>query len=330
MVTGFVFVMMLVIEYINVLSSGKWQQSLALHKMSQYVLAGFLGAVPGCLGAFVVVAMYSHRLLSLGAVVTAMITTTGDEAFIMLAMIPKEALILTCLLFIIGIIAGFLADLVMEHKGINTVEECKELPLHSVESCRCYPKGNILQQWKQRSPFRTTLTVGLAIFFIAVALGEIGPPEWNWIRVSILIVSALALFVVTTVPDHFLEEHLWDHVVRKHVPRIFIWTFGTLLVMYFLIHQLHLDNLIRDNQWTILLVASLVGLIPESGPHLVFVTLYSQGIIPISILFASSIVQDGHGMLPLLAQSRRSFLVVKAINFIVGLSLGALVLSMGY
>ena len=32
--------------------------------------------------------MYSHRVLSLGAVVTAMIATSGDEAFVMLAMIP--------------------------------------------------------------------------------------------------------------------------------------------------------------------------------------------------------------------------------------------------
>ncbi|HMB15715.1 MAG TPA: hypothetical protein VKN62_05315, partial [Pelovirga sp.] len=57
-------------------------------------------------------------------------------------------------------------------------------------------------------------------------------------------------------------------------------------------------------------------------PHLVFLTLYSQGAIPFSILLASSIVQDGHGMLPLLADSRRDFFQVKAINLVIGLGVG--------
>ncbi|MBW2690526.1 MAG: hypothetical protein JRC99_11415 [Deltaproteobacteria bacterium] len=57
-------------------------------------------------------------------------------------------------------------------------------------------------------------------------------------------------------------------------------------------------------------------------PHLVFLTLYTQSAVPFSVLLASSVVQDGHGMLPLLADSRRDFFRVKAINFAVGLALG--------
>ena len=37
-------------------------------------------------------------------------------------------------------------------------------------------------------------------------------------------------------------------------------------------------------------VACLLGLIPESGPHLIFVAMFAEGIIPISTLPASSIV----------------------------------------
>jgi hypothetical protein len=47
------------------------------------------------------------------------------------------------------------------------------------------------------------------------------------------------------------------------------------------------------------------------------------------VLFASSIVQDGHGMLPLLAHSWRQFLKVKLINLIVGLLGGGLLLVLG-
>jgi hypothetical protein len=62
--------------------------------------------------------------------------------------------------------------------------------------------------------------------------------------------------------------------------------------------------------------------IPESGPHLVFVMLFAEGAIPFSVLVTSSVVQDGHGILPLLAESRREFVRVKAINMIAGLVLG--------
>jgi hypothetical protein len=46
-------------------------------------------------------------------------------------------------------------------------------------------------------------------------------------------------------------------------------------------------------------------------------------------LVASSIVQDGHGMLPLLAESRVDFLRVKGINLLAGVVVGALLMAMG-
>jgi len=78
----------------------------------------------------------------------------------------------------------------------------------------------------------------------------------------------------------------------------------------------------HENQFIVLLVACLIGLIPESGPHLLFLTLFVEGAIPFSTSLASSIVQDGHGTLPLLAESRGYFVKVKAINFVVGLMVG--------
>ena len=100
--------------------------------------------------------------------------------------------------------------------------------------------------------------------------------------------------------------------------------------MHVLTEYLQLEGLIRESLWVVLVIACLVGLIPESGPHLVFLTLYVQGSVPLSILLASSIVQDGHGMLPLLAHSRRDFVQIKLINLVVGLGVGALALALGF
>ena len=94
--------------------------------------------------------------------------------------------------------------------------------------------------------------------------------------------------------------------------------------------DLNLAELVRGHPWIALVVASLLGIVPESGPHLVFVTLFAQGALPFSVLLASSVVQDGHGMLPLLAESRREFLKVKLINLAAGLLLGGALLAAGF
>jgi hypothetical protein len=43
-------------------------------------------------------------------------------------------------------------------------------------------------------------------------------------------------------------------------------------------------------------------------------------------LLANSIVQDGHGMLPLFAESKKDFVKVKLINMGVGLVVGLLLM----
>ena len=111
MITSFVFIMMLIIEYVNVLTRGHWQESLKKYPWMQYFLAAFLGATPGCLGAFTVVALYTHDIVSFGALVTVMIATSGDEAFVMLSLFPGTAILLTVILLAIALVAGFVTDL---------------------------------------------------------------------------------------------------------------------------------------------------------------------------------------------------------------------------
>lgn len=329
MVTSFVGMMMLVIEYLNVLTSGAWQRRLASRAWGQYLLAGALGATPGCLGAFAVVTMYSHRVLTIGAVVAAMVATSGDEAFVMLAVIPNQALRLMLVLFVVGIVAGALVDWIAARNRTREPLPCEGFEIHAAEQHAFFPRREILHQWKECSAVRGVLAGALALFLGGVLTGQIGSPEWDWSRVSLIALSAVALFIVGTVPDHFLEKHLWEHVARKHVPRIFLWTFGALAAIHFLGGFVALGSAAQGGKWVVLLAACVVGLIPESGPHLVFVTLYAQGVIPLSTLLASSIVQDGHGMLPMLAHSRREFLIVKAVNFATGLLVGASCMSLG-
>jgi len=328
-ITGFVGLMMLVIEYINVLTRGTWQNSLTNHKWTQYLMAVLLGASPGCLGAFAVVAMYSHRVVSSGALVAAMIATSGDEAFVMLAMFPRQALILTGILIVIGLIGGWLTDVFVTKRVAAHYRVCENLEVHGPDSCRCFPKDLIIKQWQQLSLARGVLVGALLLFVFGIATGSVGPQEWDWKRITLIITSLAGSFIVATVPEHFLEKHIWQHVVRQHMLHVFLWTFGALAVTHLLTNQLQLEGLIQKNVHLVTVIACVVGIIPESGPHLLFTTLYAQGALPFAVLLAGSIVQDGHGMLPVLAHSRKIFLLVKVINFAVGLLVGSLVLLGG-
>ncbi|MCP5064646.1 MAG: hypothetical protein GY936_19595, partial [Ignavibacteriae bacterium] len=282
------------------------------------------GAIPGCLGAFTAVALFSHRLISFGAIVTAMIATSGDEAFVMFAMFPEKAAILTLILFAIAILSGYLVDkFEIGKKFLDKFEE-NSFPIHKEEKCDCFPKKNILQSLLRPTIYRTSLLIIVGLLLLAVSLGFIAGEAQLWMRTTIIVVTVFSLFVVATVPDHFLKEHLWDHIVKVHILRIFLWTFGTLLAVHLLMENFDVNTLIADNMLLVLLVAVMVGMIPESGPHLVFVTLFAQGTIPFYILLASSISQDGHGMLPLLAESKKSFIAVKIVNVVIALVIGLL------
>jgi hypothetical protein len=251
-----------------------------------------------------------------------MIATSGDEAYVMLSLFPGKTFFLISILFIAGILAGFISDTLFKPGSMMIKKVRQHLEFHEEDECVCYPNGEILSQLKNLTLQRGLLMIVLALFIAGLLTDQLGPPEWSWIKITFLIGSLLALFIVSTVPGHFLEEHLWEHIVKVHVPRVFLWTFGALLLMHILLDYLQLGTWIKESYLTVMVIACLVGLIPESGPHMIFVTLFAEGAIPFGVLVASSVVQDGHGMLPLLAESKRSFIFVKIIDFAIGLLIG--------
>lgn len=68
---------------------------------------------------------------------------------------------------------------------------------------------------------------------------------------------------------------------------------------------------------------------PESGPHFIIVMLFSKGLVPFSVLFTTSFVQDGHGMLPMLSYSIKDSLLIKAFNLVYGLAIGGILFLLG-
>ena len=213
MITGFVFVMMLVIEYINVQSKGLWQKNLTKNKWRQYLIAGILGAIPGCLGAFIMVAMFSHRLVSFGALVTTMIATSGDEAFVMFAMFPKKAILLTLIILVIGILAGYLTDKFYKPKKTLEKISSQMFPLHDEPECKCFEKDKIWINLFHPSLYRLTIAIIILSLIAGIATGLLAGNLEIWMKLSVLLAFLFSLFIVLTVPNHFINPHCSDKFI---------------------------------------------------------------------------------------------------------------------
>ena len=368
LITGLVLIMMLMIEYFNIHSHGKWFRRIQDSKIKQIFLGSLLGLVPGCIGGFATVSLYTHRLLSIGALVAMMISSSGDEAFVIMAMMPKEAVVLFAILFAISIITGLVTDYIIFRKPQNDLcpddFEIHDTDTHTHERIPSLMRKESYRAMLKPSRERIAILVGIACFIAAVIMGilacghdhsaeaaghvhteacthvhtaDCGHDHGHMhhhsdatlnilneksINIMFAIISIITLFFTAVANEHFIKEHIWKHVIKRHMVSIFLWTFGTLLICNIGMQYLDVAHWINNNMAFVIILAVLVGIIPESGPHLVFVTLFAQGVLPFYVLLVNSIVQDGHSALPLLAESKMSFAKAKLINIAVGLLVG--------
>jgi hypothetical protein len=370
LITGLVVVMMMMIESFNIESKGLVFKGLRKTKVGQVVFGALLGSIPGCMGGFATVSLYTHRMMSFGALTAMMIASSGDESFVMLAMIPQKALILFAILFAIAVAVGIITDKVHDrlharHCHRDGHEDCGvETHCHEGFTVHEHPHDNEMTHGKKTRHFgwkRIVMLVGLAVFIAALATGQLGHDHGahseeahshhihtetcehghihteecghsesfhinllseDWMNILFAVLSLIVLGVLIFGSDHFVEEHFWHHIIKKHLPIIFAWTFGVLLFLGIALQFIDIDRWISNNTALMILLATVIGIIPESGPHMIFVTLFAAGVVPFPVLLASSISQDGHASIPLLAESKKSFAVAKLINCGVALAAG--------
>lgn len=368
LVTGLVVVMMMMIESLNIESHGMLFKGLKKTKVGQVVFGALLGSIPGCMGGFATVSLYTHGMFSFGALVAMMIASSGDEAFVMMAMIPDKALLIFTILFVTGVVVGLITDFIHDRMHIKKCDKADHSDCGEESKCDsgyAVHEENVHKDEKRHFGWkRIVMLVGLCLFITALLTGYVGHDHSGhshpvtehsdchegtciedhghhhhghhehdsdlhfnvlseeWMHILFAGLSLIVLVVLLRGSDHFIEEHLWNHIVKKHLPSIFAWTFGVLLVVTIALQYFDIGLWISDNTALMILLATLIGIIPESGPHMIFVTLYATGLVPFPVLLASSISQDGHASLPLIAESRKAFLWAKAINCIVALLVG--------
>ena len=424
-ITTLVLGMMMVIEFINVRTGGLWSNKLQSKPWLQILFAIIMGIIPGCLGTYTVVSLYVHRVLNFPALMAALISTTGDEAFFMFSLFPEKALLINLILIVLSIIVAVILQLTMKNKFIGLHKEMS-FPIHENESCSHthHHEHSVKSNIKNISFVRAlliTMSLGVLIMVLSGVIdgshhlnllmgGQTEESvihsleglqvnestsqqvdchshnhslqvnettsqqvdchshnhslqvnettsrqvdchnhshslqvnettsqqvdchshnhshggEADWIRIILIVLFVTILIIVVVAEEHFLEEHLWQHVIKVHLPKIFLWTFGVILCLTIINNFVNIHEIIDSKPFIVLLVAILIGLIPQSGPHLIFLILFANGDLPLGIFLANCIVQDGHGALPLLAESRKAFFVSKGIKVVIAILVGVL------
>ena len=409
LITGLVLIMMLMIEYCNIGSHGSLFARLKSSGINQVLIGTLLGLVPGCIGGFAAVSLFTHKLLSFGALTAMMIASSGDEAFVMLATMPLKALLLFAILGALAIVTGLVCDryLFKEQNFAFCPDGYEIHKEHDSSIASPFRLSSYKDALRRPSRERLLLLAGIALFVVALLSGFAGhdhaghdhaghnhaahqeaalhqevalhedamlhqEAEHNhelheeaahnhalhghathqeslqeiieerhlstftlhlldeeWMNCLFAIMSIVTLLFTATAKEHFIKEHLWHHVIKRHLLSIFLWTLGGLAVCQIGVQYLNIEEWVSSNMIFVILLAVAIGIIPESGPHLVFVTLYLNGIVPFSVLLANSISQDGHTALPLLASSRKTFLKAKAVNIVIGAVVGILLYLSG-
>ena len=404
LITGLVLIMMLMIEYCNIGSHGSLFARLKSSGINQVLIGTLLGLVPGCIGGFAAVSLFTHKLLSFGALTAMMIASSGDEAFVMLATMPLKALLLFAILGALAIVTGLVCDryLFKEQNFAFCPDGYEIHKEHDSSIASPFRLSSYKDALRRPSRERLLLLAGIALFVVALLSGFAGHDhaghdhavhqeaalhqevalheeamlhqeaahnhelheeaahnhalhghathqeslqeiieerhlstftlhllDEEWMNCLFAIMSIVTLLFTATAKEHFIKEHLWHHVIKRHLLSIFLWTLGGLAVCKIGVQYLNIEEWVSSNMIFVILPGVAVGIIPESGPHLVFVTLYLNGIVPFSVLLANSISQDGHTALPLLASSRKTFLKAKAVNIIIGAVVGILLYLSG-
>ena len=388
-ITTLVIGMMMVIEFINVRTGGLWSKRLQKSPWIQILFAIIMGVIPGCLGTYTVVSLYVHRVVNFPALMAALITTTGDEAFFMFSLFPEKALLINLILIVLAIIIATILQFSLKNKFIGLKDKEMSFPIHENESCsHSHHHHHIVEKNIKNISFVRALLITLCLGVLTLVLSGVidgshhlnllmggaieesvihsieshqvtessshqdcgeehhhcdyshqvtessshhdceeehhhsHGGEADWIRIILIILFVAILIIVTVAEEHFLEEHLWQHVIKVHLPKIFFWTFTVILCLTILNNYVNIHDIIDSKPFIVLLIAILIGLIPQSGPHLIFLILFANGDLPLGIFLANCIVQDGHGALPLLAESRKAFFISKTIKVVVAIFAG--------
>ncbi|RDI70863.1 putative manganese transporter [Halopelagius longus] len=109
-VSAFVAVTVLLFSYVQYRTDGRLVRRLEENRRAGPLVGALMGLTPGCGGAIVMMPLYVRGTVSFGTVVATLVATTGDSAFVLLALAPKAALYAYGIALVAAVTFGYAID----------------------------------------------------------------------------------------------------------------------------------------------------------------------------------------------------------------------------
>tara|TARA_Y100000590_G_scaffold91418_1_gene103167 strand:+ start:622 stop:1788 length:1167 start_codon:yes stop_codon:yes gene_type:complete len=308
-----VFVAFTLMIFIGFDSSTNFNVSKILKKTKKFhiVIAAFLGALPGCGGAIIVVTQYIQGRLGFGSLIAVLTATMGDAAFLILALEPQTGLFI----FFIGVGVGIISGYIIEY-------------LHGSDFLLNSIKYKANKEKINKTFVSKFNKFWLLIFFPGFIIGIFQAFQIN-IDNYIDLPSELSLVNIVGSCGAILSIFMWSwnplsdfqcstDKSRGYVSRVVDTTnfVTTWVVSGFLCFELFMFFTNIDLKQIFLvwlpfvpLIAILFGFLPGCGPQIVVATFYLNGFIPLSAEIGNAISNDGDALFPAIALAPKAAII---------------------
>jgi len=283
------------------------QKLILNNRRFEIPICSFLGAIPGCGGAIMVMSLFTRGVVSFGAILAALISTMGDAAFLLIAVKPEAALIILPVTFIVGIISGYIAQPFTKNflkEKINKSISINDLPKNKTSN-KFYNLWFFI--------LIPGLILGLINAFNIDANFEIFGIDIVLVFSFSAALFCLLLWVLNPLTDIQMAS-IHENSYRRVVDTTCFVTVWVIIsfVLYELINLSTngaiFDSLILFGPF-LPLIAILIGFIPGCGPQIMITSMYVSGQIPMSAQIGNSISNDGDALFPAIAISAKAAIV---------------------
>ena len=320
-----VFVAFTLFVFIGLDSLTKFDVKLFLSKTQNVhvPLAAFLGAIPGCGGAIIVVTQYIQGRISFGSLVAVLTATMGDAAFLILAIEPSTGLLIFSLGIIVGSISGYCVDI-----------------LHGTKFMLPQSKINIEYE-KIKKTFVSKFNIFWILLFIPGLI--IGVLTAFQFETNLRLYNSIFVFVGSA--GAILSIFMWSlnplsdfqcstDKSRGYISRVIdttnfvsTWVISGFLIFEIFMYFTSIDLKLFFDLWLPLvpLVAILFGFLPGCGPQVVVATFYLNGYIPLSAELGNAISNDGDALFPAIALAPKAAVLATLYS-----AIPALIVAYGY
>tara|TARA_Y100000741_G_scaffold302509_1_gene244170 strand:- start:210 stop:1376 length:1167 start_codon:yes stop_codon:yes gene_type:complete len=324
-----VFVGFTLFVFIGLDSLSKFNISFFLEKTKKIhvPIAAFLGALPGCGGAIIVVTQYIQGRIGFGSLVAVLTATMGDAAFLLLAIEPTTGLLIFGIGAIVGIISGYIVDII--HKQDFLIQS---------KSIKAFPE-------KFKKTFVSKFNIfWLLIFLPGFILGifiafQIDFEEYynfsNQINITYILGSSGAILSIFMWSLNPLSDYqcstdksrgLFSRVIDT-TNFVSTWVICGFLIFEIFIFFTTIDLKFFFDIWLpfIPLMGVLFGFLPGCGPQVVVATFYLNGFIPLSAEIGNAISNDGDALFPAIALAPKAAIIATLYS-----AVPAVIVAYGY